>query len=128
MEEQKEITVLLVDDHQMIRDQLRKIFDDQEHQTVIGEASNGEEAINFVQKNDPDVILLDINLPDMDGIEATKKITSIMPQAVVIGLSLHRSANKLKRMENAGASDYIRKDEAFDTLTDTIRKEVTSEK
>lgn len=124
MEEQREITVLVVDDHQMLRDHIRNIIDKQENQTVIGEASNGEEAINFVKENDPDVIVLDVNLPDMDGIKVTKKITSIIPQAVVIGLSLHKSQNMVERMLRAGASAYIGKDKVFENLTNTIQEEM----
>lgn len=122
----EETTVLLVDDHQMMRHQIRKIFDKHENQTVIGEATNGKEAVTFVQENDPDVVILDINLPDMDGIETTKKIISIKPQAIVIGLSIHRSQNMAERIKRAGASAYIRKDRVLGNLTNTIRKEVIS--
>lgn len=128
MEEQKEIEVLLVDDHKMVRDGLRNAINKQKNLTVIGEASNGEEAIIFVEENFPDIILMDVDMPVMSGVEATKIIISTLPKAKIIGLSLHESPTVKENMHRAGASAYLTKDDAFDTLCATIRKEAASKK
>lgn len=124
MEEQEEIEILLVDDHKIVRDGLRNTINKQQNLGVIGEASNGEEAIVFVQDNFPDAVVMDVDMPVMDGIEATKIISSIMPNVNVIGLSLHEIPTMKENMLKAGASAYITKDEASDKLCATIRKEV----
>lgn len=120
MEEQ--IKVLLVDDHQMMRDGLRNTINKQEDMKVSGEASNGKEAIQFVNENPPDAIVMDVDMPDMIGIEATHKIMSIIPEAIVIGLTLHDSPKLRENMLRVGASAYITKNEAVETLCSTIRE------
>lgn len=122
MGEQKEIKVLLVDDHQMMRDGLRHIINKQQDMKVIGEASNGQKAIQFVQENQPDAIIMDVDMPSMIGIEATHKIMSISPQAIVIGLTLHDSPKLRENMLRVGASAYITKNEAVEKLCSTIRE------
>lgn len=122
-EQEERITVLLVDDHQMFRNSLRTIIEDQDDITVIGEAGNGEEAVRLSQKNSPDIILMDVNMPRMDGIEATKKITSNMPNICIIGISLHDSREIKQHMRNAGASAYLTKSKAYKSLVVTIREE-----
>lgn len=121
---QKDIAVLLAVNHHLLRTQIRKIIDKQENQTVIGEVTTGKEMLTFARENDPKVLVLDINLPDMDGIEATVNINSIIPQAVVIGLIMDRNPNVLEPIHNIGASACIRKDEVFVKLCTTIQKEV----
>lgn len=126
MEKQKELEVLLVDDHRMMRDGLRSTINNQPNLTVIGEASNGEEAIILAEDNVPDVVVMDVNMPVMNGIDATKSIRSIIPTVTIIGLSLHEMPTVKERMLRAGASAYITKNEASDTLCATIRKEALS--
>lgn len=123
MKEQKVIDVLLVDDHKMIREGLRSTINGQQYLTVIGEASNGEEAIIFAEDNFPDVIVMDVDMPVMGGIEATKIIMAILPKTSIIGLSLHESPTVKENMRKAGASAYLTKNDAFDALCATIRKE-----
>lgn len=125
MEKQKEIKVLLVDDYKMMRNVLRNTINNQQNVVVIGEASNGEEAIIFAKDNFPDVIVMDVNMPVMGGIEATKIIMAILPQAKIIGLSLHESPTVKENMHKAGATAYISKDEDFDKLYAMIHKEGT---
>lgn len=128
MEGQKEIKILLVDDHKMMRDGLRNILKKHQDLTVIGEASNGKDAIEFVQENSPDVIIMDVNMPVMDGIKATKKIISSTPEATIIGLSLHESNSVKNNMLDAGASAYLTKNKTVVSLCDTIRKHVKSKR
>jgi CheY-like chemotaxis protein len=112
--------VLLVEDHAMVRQGLRAILDTFEDVTVVGEASNGEEAISAVSEVRPDVILMDINMPKMDGIEATKQITATYPAGVVIGVSVNDSQPMIDAMKKAGAAGFVTKDAAAEQLHDTI--------
>lgn len=122
----EEIKVLLVDDHQMVRKGLRKIIDDQDDIMIIGEAGDGEEAIELSRKTSPDIILMDVNMPKMDGIQATRRITDEMPHIRVIGLSLYDEERVIKNMRSAGASAYLTKAEAFESLVETIRAEASA--
>src|SRR5699024_9781231 len=96
---------------------------EQEDLTVIGEASNGKEAIKLAAETAPDIVVMDVNMPDMNGIEATQKIMSNDPNLRIIGLSLHNHGNVTESMLQAGASAYLSKNEAFETLCATIRSE-----
>ncbi|MEX0719367.1 MAG: response regulator [Balneolaceae bacterium] len=118
------VKVLLVDDHQMMREGLRKIINTQKDLTVIAEASNGEEALNEAEKTSPDIVVMDVNMPVMDGIEATQKLMEKMPNVRVIGLSFHDHQNVAESMRSAGATAYLTKNEAFEALCATIRSEV----
>ncbi|MEX0906570.1 MAG: PAS domain S-box protein [Balneolaceae bacterium] len=120
------ISVLLVDDHRMVREGFRRIIEEEDDIIVSGEAAGGEDAIELARKISPDVILMDINMPGMDGIEATKRITSVMPHVRVIGLSLHDEKRVEKDLINAGASAYLTKSEAFESLIVTIRAEASA--
>lgn len=119
----KKIRVLLVDDHLMMRQSLRMIIDAQDDLTVIGEASNGEEAVKLARETRPQVIVMDVNMPFMNGIEATQKIASTMPEVCIVGLSLHDSQEVINSMRSAGASAYIMKSEASESLCFAIRSE-----
>lgn len=120
------IKVLLVDDHQMVRKGLRKIIEEQDDIRVTGEAANGEEAIKLAGETSPDIILMDINLPGIDGIEATQRIVNSMPDVRVIGLSLHDETEVVADVKSAGASAYLSKTEAFESLVETIRAEASA--
>jgi signal transduction histidine kinase len=112
--------VLLVDDHAMVRQGLRKILEDYSDLTVIGEAANGAEAVSMAAQLQPDIVLMDINMPEMDGIEATKQIKAGQPATIVIGLSVNNSLQIQEAMKQAGASSFVSKDEAAEELHDTI--------
>lgn len=122
----RQIKVMLVDDHDMVRRGLRQLIEKQEDLMILAEASDGEEAINLARKMNPDIIVMDVNMPVLDGIEATQKIKSDMPDVQIIGLSLHDSQEVKEDMHSAGASAYLTKNEAFETLCATIRKEMSA--
>jgi PAS domain S-box-containing protein len=117
------IRVLLADDHKMVRTGLRKIIEEQEGLKVVAEASNGLEAVDMVRAHFPDVVVMDVNMPIMNGIDATRKITSEFQHIRVIGLSLHDNDNVAQTMRNAGASAYLTKADVYETLCATIRSE-----
>ena len=113
--------ILLVDDHKILRDgicSLVKGYDDME---VIGEAADGRSAIRLVQELSPDVVIMDISMPDLNGIDATRKITADYPKVKIIALSMHYDKQFVSEMFKAGASGYLIKDSAFDELEHAIR-------
>jgi CheY-like chemotaxis protein len=115
------VTVLLVDDHRMLREGLRSIIDAQPDLTVIAEASNGEMAIELAQDLQPDVVIMDVNMPTLNGIETIRQIRAILPTATVIGLSVQEEQQVMELMTQAGADAYLSKADAFDALSATIR-------
>lgn len=108
--------ILLVDDHLLVRQGLRAILDGFPDMAVIGEAGNGVEAVKMAADLLPDVVLMDINMPGMDGIQATQQIKAAQPAMVVIGLSMNQSTQAIQAMMEAGASDFLSKDAAPDLL------------
>jgi signal transduction histidine kinase/ActR/RegA family two-component response regulator len=112
--------LLLVDDHQMVRQGLRAILEGYPAVSVVGEATNGVEAVAMANALKPTVILMDINMPDMDGIEASKLIKAVHPSMIIIGLSVNSSAQMVEAMKKAGAVGFVSKDAAVETLYETI--------
>ncbi|MGD9729702.1 MAG: response regulator transcription factor, partial [Nitrospiraceae bacterium] len=112
--------VVLVEDHAMLRQGLRAILDGFHDVLVIGEATNGEEAVSVVSHVRPDVVLMDVNMPKMDGIEATRRIVTAHPWAVIIGLSVNDSPPLIEAMKKAGAVGFVAKEAAAEQLHDAI--------
>ncbi len=115
------IRILLVDDHKILRDgicSLVKGYDDME---VIGEAADGISAIRQVEELSPDVVIMDISMPDLNGIDATRKIITDYPNVKVIALSMHYDKQFVSEIFKAGASGYLIKDSAFDELDHAVR-------
>jgi len=102
-------TVVVVDDHALMRGGIRSILEQEESVSVIGEASNGREAVAMASKQAPDVMLVDIGMPDLNGMEATRKILAADPKIKIIGLSMHSDARYVTGMLDAGARGYILK-------------------
>jgi len=115
------IRVLLVDDHQMMRDGLRCILDLEGDLDVVGEAADGYEALEMVKSLQPDVIVMDVGMKGLNGIEATRQIKAENPRANVIGLSTHSDGPYVRSMLEAGASGYVIKDSAVDEMRRAIR-------
>ncbi len=118
------IRVLVVDDHPAMRQGLRSIVTAYDHLEVVGEAGDGAEAVELAQRLDPDVVVMDVNMPKMDGIEATRQIKAHQPTIVVIGLSVHQSADVEQKMKAAGAFAYLTKESAIDALCHAIEHAV----
>jgi DNA-binding NarL/FixJ family response regulator len=120
------IRVLLADDHKIFRDGLRTLIEKQPNMEVVGEAENGRTAIKLSKKLLPNVVIMDITMPDMNGIDATRKIISETPGVKVIALSMHSDRRFVSGMLEAGSSGYLLKDCAFDELARAIRTVVTN--
>jgi PAS domain S-box-containing protein len=114
------LRILLVDDHAMVRQGLRGILTSYPGLEVIAEARNGEEALTLAIDLYPDIVLMDINMPTLDGITATKRMKEVLPGTIVIGLSVNRSASIIDAMTAAGASAFVSKEMAGDDLYATI--------
>mgnify|MGYP000848155644 FL=1 len=116
------VRVILADDHQVIREGLRNLIEEQQDMEVVAEASNGRAAIKLCMEMKPDVIVMDVAMPDLNGIEATRQVVSECPATKVLALSMHADKHYAAGMLGAGASGYVLKDCAFDELADAIRR------
>jgi len=103
------LKVLVIDDHKLIRDAIISYFEDDSEYEVVGEASNGNEGIAFLNDNEADIALVDINMPEMNGIEATKIISKQFSSTKVLALTMMNDNQHVKKMMNAGASGYVLK-------------------
>lgn len=120
------IRVLLADDHRMLREGLRRSMVD-EGFDVVGEADNGEEAVRLAAELRPDVILMDVSMPEMDGVEATRIIRATDTRARVIMLTMHADAEVLAEALRAGASGYLVKDCSTDEVAAAVRMAANGE-
>ena len=116
------IRVLLVDDHRLVRASLRSVLDGADGVEVAGEAASGEDAIGQARDAAPDVVLMDVNMPGIGGLEATRRLRMAAPGARVIALTAHRDDPYPAQMLDAGAAGYLTKDCAPDELVDAIRR------
>ncbi|GBC60147.1 DNA-binding response regulator [Desulfonema ishimotonii] len=119
--EEKEIRVLIADDHQLFREGLRQILVSLGNFTVAGEAANGQEAVDRARELKPDVVLMDINMPGIDGIQATLALSEHLPAARVIVLTMYRQDDFVFNAMRAGARGYLLKDMGADELIGGIR-------
>ena len=118
------IRVLLVDDVESVRQTLRSILATYPNFEIVGEACNGEEALESVQLLRPSVVVMDINMPRLDGIKATTLIKRVYPHIVVVGLSVYANDDTRKAMTAAGATTVISKEAAVEQLRDEIIESV----
>jgi len=114
------IRIMLVDDHEVVRFGLKSFLDTQSGLEVVAEAGNGEEAISRAMEAKPDVILMDITMPGMDGMEATRQLKTLCPNCLVLALTVHEDKEYFVQMLAAGASGYITKQAASDELVMAI--------
>ena len=119
---EKKIRVIIADDHALIRQGLMKVLSLESTISVVGEAENGREAIDKAVSLSPDVILMDINMPKVDGIEAAKEIKRIKPEVAVIALTIHDQEAYLVELIKCGVSGYVLKDVRPDELVRAIHQ------
>jgi DNA-binding NarL/FixJ family response regulator len=121
------ITVLLVDDHALVRRGFRRMLDDDETLEVVGEASNGAEAVRLAEKLHPAVIVMDCALPEMTGLEATRRILEAHPGIAILMLSMHSEDTLVRQALDAGARGYVLKNAVDLELGAAIRRVVGGE-
>ena len=114
------VSILIVDDHNIVRDGLRALLEPLPGMKVVGEAENGRVAVRLAREIQPDIVIIDVAMPDLNGIEATRKIRSQVPGTKVIGLSMHSDRRFVSRMLQAGAAAYLRKESAFEEIAAAI--------
>ncbi|HKS09572.1 MAG TPA: response regulator transcription factor [Pyrinomonadaceae bacterium] len=114
------LKILLAEDHRILREGLKRMIDEQPNMEVVGEADDGIAAWQKACELEPDLILMDVSMPRMNGADATSKIRELCPQVKVIALTAHRASAYLSQMLKAGASGYVLKQAAFDELVDAI--------
>jgi two-component system, NarL family, invasion response regulator UvrY len=115
------INILLVDDHELVRTGIRKILDDVKGIKVIGEVQTGEEAVQFCRRTEPNVVLMDMNMPGIGGLEATKKILRYTPDVKVIVLTVHSEDPFPTKVMQIGAAGYLTKGAAPEEMVNAIR-------
>jgi len=115
------IRILIADNHKIIRDGLKSLINKEAGMKVIAEAENGRETVRLVQKLRPNVVIMDVSMPDMNGIDATRKLTEEALDIRVIALSMHTDRRFILGILEAGASGYILKDRAFEEVAKAIR-------
>jgi len=120
-------TALLADDHPAFRQGLRQILEEQGDLTVVGEAADGHAAIDMAGQLSPDIVLMDVTMPELDGIEATRQIVSASPRTRVVALSVHSGKRFVREMFLAGASGYILKESAPEELLEGVRTVLAGE-
>lgn len=117
----KNISVLVVDDHTLFRQGLRRLFESEDGFSIIGEASDGEEAIRMAKTLQPDIVLMDLSMPNLNGIEATLKIKRILPETDILLLTMHDTPFMQEEGQRMGASGYVLKRSADRELFEAIR-------
>jgi len=123
----EEITCLIVDDHEVVREGLRLSLSRAPHIRVIGEASDGESAIALVERRKPDVVIMDVRMPGMDGLEATKEIMKQTPDAAVLIFTAFSERSLLARGLESGAKGYILKEAPHETVLRAIERVANGE-
>jgi len=121
------IKVMLVDDHPLLRDALKMHLNSQPDIKVVAEAKDGEEAIKMVEKSNPDVIIMDIAMPRMNGVEATRQIKTKHPNVAIIVLTIHTDIEYVLKILEAGAAGYLIKDIPGEELAHAIRWVISGE-
>ena len=113
--------MLLVDDHPVVREGLRGMIDAEADLTVVGEAGSGAEAIAMAESLRPDVILMDLRMPDVDGVAATERILALLPGTRIVVVTTYESDTDILRAVEAGAAGYLLKDASRSELADAVR-------
>ena len=117
----KKLSILLADDHKIVREGLRMLVNAQADMEVVGEADNGRMAITVVRQLEPDVVVMDVSMPELNGLEATERLKRLCPGIKILVLTRHADDGYLQRMLQAGASGYVLKRSASEELVRAIR-------
>ncbi|WP_188066270.1 response regulator [Brevibacillus brevis] len=118
---QQELRIVIVDDHQLFREGVKRILEMEEDFKVIGEGADGGEATVLAEEHKPDVLLMDINMPNINGVSAAENVISVSPSTRVIMLSIHDDEGYVYRTLRAGASGYLLKEMGTSDLVDAVR-------
>ena len=119
--------LIIVDDHSLARQGLRDMLDDEPGIEVVGEATNGLEALTLCSRLDPDLVLMDVRMPQMDGLTATRKIKQKFPKISVLMLTMHENPDYLLEALKAGAAGYVLKDALQDEVTTAVQQVLSGE-
>ncbi|ASS94835.1 response regulator [Peribacillus simplex] len=114
-------SIIIIDDHQLFREGVKRILDFESSFDVVAEGDDGSEAMDLVETHKPDVVIMDINMPNMNGIEATKMLVNRFPETKVIILSIHDDENYVQHALKTGAQGYLLKEMDADALIDAVR-------
>lgn len=117
----KRIRILLADDHKMVRQGFKLILESQDDMEVVGEAGNGREAVEKAEALHPDVVIMDVTMPELNGIEATRRLRVSTPHAHILAVSVHRDSIYVREIVRAGADGYILKESAHTDLFAAVR-------
>jgi DNA-binding NarL/FixJ family response regulator len=115
------IRIVLADDHGVVRQGFRRILDAQPDMEIVGEASNGKEALELAAKFTPDVVVMDVAMPELNGIEATRRMAEAAPRTRVLALSMHKDSVYVREILRAGARGYLLKDAVDEDLIAAVR-------
>ena len=115
------LKILLADDHKIVRDGLKSLLKKEDGMEVVGEADNGRKTVQLARDLEPEIIIMDISMPDLNGVEATRQILADSPDVKIIALSMHSDKRYVRAALSAGASGYLLKDSAFEELVEAIR-------
>ena len=121
------IRIMITDDHALVRDGLRSMLDDEPSLEVVGEAANGREALELCRSLRPDLVLMDVRMPEMDGLEATRAIKGELPSTSVLMVTMHENPDYLMEALSAGAAGYVLKGASGDRLVDAINRTMRGE-
>jgi DNA-binding NarL/FixJ family response regulator len=123
----KRIRILLADDHAVVRQGFKMILAAQPDMEIVGEAANGREAVELAQQLSPDVVVMDVSMPELNGIEATRRLASLVSRARVVALSMHKDSVYVREILRAGARGYLLKDSGAADLVAAIRAVASGE-
>ncbi|MFK9119531.1 response regulator [Peribacillus frigoritolerans] len=114
-------SIIIIDDHQLFREGVKRILDFESSFDVVADGDDGSEAMDLVETHKPDVVIMDINMPNMNGVEATKMLVNRYPETKVIILSIHDDENYVQHALKTGAQGYLLKEMDADALIDAVR-------